>query len=166
MRVKQTMHVAMITTIRLVLGGVFIWAGLTKISDPSAFAQAVRAYHILPEAFVLPFAVFVPWIEVVAGVALVLGVWTQSSALICLMLLFSFEIALGVNIYRGADFSCGCFGLDGSGSSLLSAMTLDFFLLLGAAVLVFVRSVPLSFDGFRVRRTGVVQARRDSTFAV
>ena len=166
MKTKKTMHVAMITTIRLVLGGVFIWAGLTKISDPSAFAQAVRAYHILPEAFVSPFAVFVPWIEVVAGVALVLGMWTQSSALICLMLLFSFEIALGVNIYRGADFSCGCFGLDGSGNSLLFAMTLDFFLLLGAAVLVFARSVPLSFDGFRVRRAGVVQARRDSTFAV
>lgn len=52
------------------------------------------------------------------------------------------------------------------GSSLLFAMTLDFFLLLGAALLVFARSIPLSFDGFRVRRADVVQARRDSTCAV
>ena len=37
------------TVFRLVLGGVFLWAGLAKLADPRGFVQAVRAYDATPE---------------------------------------------------------------------------------------------------------------------
>lgn len=149
MSVKQTIYVAMPIAIRLVLGGVFLWAGLSKVSKPLVFAQTIKVYGILPDTAILPFAVVLPWVEIVVGVLLIIGVWMQSSALVCIGLLFSFEVALGVNLYKGADFSCGCFGFGESGGSLVFTMIQDFFLLIGAAILVFVRSIPLSFDRFR-----------------
>ena len=157
MSVKQTIYVAMPITIRLVLGGVFLWAGLSKVFKPLIFAQTIKAYGILPDIAIFPFAAVLPWIEVVVGVLLILGIWMQSNALVCITLLFSFQIALGINIYKGADFSCGCFGFRESGDPLVFTMIQDFFLLIGATILLFVRSIPLSFNRFRTHFAGILR---------
>ena len=111
--------------LRLVLGGIFLWAGWAKISEPALFAQTVRAYEVLPLMLIHPYAIILPWIEVVAGGLMVLGIWTRSSALVILILLISFGFALSINLYRGADFSCGCFGFDGAEGSLTEAFIKD-----------------------------------------
>ena len=72
----------LVTMVRLVLGTVFLSAGITKIVDPAGFALAVYNYHILPAWLVNLAAVTLPWIEVVAGVCLVLGLWVPGSALV------------------------------------------------------------------------------------
>ena len=147
MSVKQMVPVTLITISRLVLGGVFLWSGLVKTTEIVAYDQVVRTYDILPDILVQPFAVVVPWIEIIAGVTLLLGVYIRSSALFCLILLFSFEIALGINVFRGANFSCGCFGFDRG--SLLFAMIQNFFLLGIGTILVLTRSIPLSINSLK-----------------
>ncbi len=143
---------AVLAALRLAMGVIFLWAGLAKIPEPGFFAQTLRAYEILPLAWIHPYAIVMPWIEVVAGLLLVLGLWTCSSALVGLLLLLSFGAAIGVNLYRGADFACGCFGLDGREGSLTEALVQDGFLMAVSLLLIRTSDLPLSFDRVLSRR--------------
>ena len=61
-------------------------------------------------------------------------------------LLASFGVAVGINIYRGEDFTCGCFGVDGGGGSLEMA-ALRICLLTAMSVAVYAAgTTPVSVD--------------------
>jgi uncharacterized membrane protein YphA (DoxX/SURF4 family) len=94
---------------RVVLGALFLYAGAIKIVDPAAFTLAVYNYHILPPWLVNIAAIILPWVEVVTGTCLVLGLWIPGGALIISSLLLVFTIALGFNLSRGLNIACGCF---------------------------------------------------------
>ena len=64
------------TAARLLLGGVFVAAGMLKLPDPAAAVRAVRAYRLLPEVLVAPVAFGLPVIEIAVGLAL----WSVSSS--------------------------------------------------------------------------------------
>lgn len=121
--------------IRLALGGVFVWAGTAKLVQTSSFVETVAAFAILPADWVAPFALSVIWIELIAGGLLLLDIWPRSNALVVLLLLVMFSAALGINMYRGNDVTCGCFGGDG-GTSLAWVLLRDLFLAGGAALLL------------------------------
>jgi uncharacterized membrane protein YphA (DoxX/SURF4 family) len=65
---------------RIILGGIFIYAGVIKILDPAGFARDVSNYRMLPDLLVNPFAVVLPWIEVLAGLSLLLGIWVPAAS--------------------------------------------------------------------------------------
>ena len=132
--------------VRLVLGGVMVWAGGMKISEPERFAGIIAAYDLLPSVWVFPFAFVIPWVETLLGFSLVAGLWTRSSALLTALLLTAFGIALSINVYRGADISCGCFGVAASRGSLKAALAQDSLLLAGALILLFSHRIPFSLD--------------------
>lgn len=96
--------------LRLVLGGLLLLAGVTKLAERSAAQQAVSEYDILPERFVRPFAATLPWAEISLGVLLLLGLGTTVASALAVPLFLSFAIAIGVNLRRGRDFDCHCFG--------------------------------------------------------
>jgi len=121
--------------LRLVLGGVFLWAGATKIPDPALFAQTIRSYEALPLPVVHPAAIALPWVEALVGLLLIAGVWVRSSAWVALLLLFAFVAALSVGIYIKGNFDCGCFGPGGAGGSAVSALVKD-AVLIGCAILL------------------------------
>ncbi len=139
--------------LRLAVGGVLIWAGLAKVSEPALFALTVRAYNVLPLAFINGFAVVVPWMEIAAGACLLAGFWSRAAALAALALLSSFSVALVVNIFRGANLDCGCFGLDGTRGSLHGALVQDLLLIGCSLVVLFVRNMPLSLDRCLLKTT-------------
>lgn len=95
---------------RLVVGGVFIWAGLLKIFDPLGFAQAIANYRVFPHWMSFILALVLPWMEVICGVFLVLGLLRQSSSLILSLFLVGFLILISSTMVRGIDIDCGCFG--------------------------------------------------------
>jgi putative oxidoreductase len=99
----------LVLSFRLVLGGIFLYAGIIKVIDPFGFAQSIYNYHLLPGWLINPFAIFLPWIEIVVGAALILGVFVPGSSLIVTGLLFMFAVALAFSLARGLDISCGCF---------------------------------------------------------
>lgn len=107
--VRTTALQASVAIVRTVLGIMFLYAGMTKIIDPAGFSLTVYNYHILPPSLVNITAIILPWIEVLAGTCLVLGLWIPGGALIVGVLLFIFTIALGFNLARGLDIACGCF---------------------------------------------------------
>jgi len=100
----------LLVVFRLVLGGLFVYAGIVKVLDPLDFAQDIRNYRLVGQALSFLAAVVLPWLEILAGVALAAGVWTRASALIISGLLVFFILLTLVTIARGLDVECGCFG--------------------------------------------------------
>ena len=96
--------------LRLVLGGLFIYAGAVKVLDPLGFAQNIRNYDLVGQSLSFIAAVVLPWLEILAGVALAAGIWKRASALIISGLLVFFILLTLVTIARGLDVECGCFG--------------------------------------------------------
>lgn len=94
---------------RWILGGIFVYAGVQKIIDPSGFAKTIYGYGILTQGINLT-AILLPWVEVVAGAALVAGIYPASSSGLISGLLILFVAIIVYNIARGYTFDCGCFG--------------------------------------------------------
>ncbi len=98
---------------RLVLGGVFVIASLHKIIDSQDFAFAIYNYRLLPESLINVVAIALPWLELLAGLAVIFGFGTRGAALILAGLVAIFALALGISLARGLDITCGCFSSEG-----------------------------------------------------
>ena len=102
----------LISANRILLGIIFIYASWDKVLEPAAFAQVIANYQILPAELVPPAAVFLPWLELISGICLIINRWSGGSALIITVLIVIFMGAIAYNIYRGIDVACGCFTLN------------------------------------------------------
>lgn len=96
---------------RVAVAAIFLGACLTKIRDPESFALAVQRYRLLPGAFINVVAIILPWIELTAGVAVLVGPprWRAGGAAIIAGMLVVFTGAISLNVLRGIEASCGCF---------------------------------------------------------
>ena len=99
-----------LAALRLVLGGVFLYAAGAKLGDMSAFAEQVANFRLLPAATVAFTAATLPGIEMVAGALLVLGIAARAAAAIAAASLLVFIGALTLALARGINLECGCFG--------------------------------------------------------
>ena len=75
---------------RLVLAGVFIYSGYIKVQNPLQFAVAISAYKLVPENLVFPMAQYLPWIEIVLGLAILIGWKIRYFSSAAALLLLSF----------------------------------------------------------------------------
>jgi len=96
--------------LRLVLGGLFVYAGAVKVLEPLDFAQNIRNYQLVGQSLSFVAAIVLPWLEILAGLALILAVWTRGAALVVTGLLVFFIVLTAVTMVRGLDVDCGCFG--------------------------------------------------------
>ncbi len=101
--------------VQLALGVFFVAAALPKIVDPPSFAHMVYNYRIMPGGVVNLMALVMPWIELLCGLALILGIWTAAARAIVAAMLFVFIAAISVNLARGNAIDCGCFPRKGDG---------------------------------------------------
>ncbi len=138
---------------RLFIGGLFIYASIYKIGDPANFAVSIRNYMIIPPSWSNLLALTLPWIEIGAGVFLILGIQTKPAALLTTGMLGVF---LGALIYAysiGLDIDCGCFSSAESSSGHVGTYHLvrdTFLALISLSILITERghfSVP-SFPFF------------------
>jgi hypothetical protein len=120
---------------RLLLGGLFLWAGAVKALDVPAFAGQVAAYQLLPYAWNYAVAATLPYVELLAGLLLVGNRWVKSAALLTALLNGLFMVVLLSVVARGLSIDCGCFGPDG-GTTPLQALGRD-AVLLALAVAVY-----------------------------
>lgn len=123
---------------RLFLGFIFVFAAVTKISDPEAFSQSIYNYKLLPLSLVNIFAILFPWIEIVAGILLIFGVSVKENSAIISGLLIIFIIAITISLFRGLDIDCGCFGtVDGAKVGIVKILENIGLLLLGIFLIRF-----------------------------
>ncbi len=119
--------------LRLILGGVFVFAGALKIYEPAKFALDIANYRLVPHILINLFAITLPWVEVLAGLLLIAGVWLRASALIVLAMTIMFFLAISSALARGLDIECGCFGTVGGRKIGLTSLAFDTGLLCMAA---------------------------------
>jgi len=105
------------TAARLVLAGVWAWAGVAKLGNPDAAVRAVRAYDVMPEALVKPFAWGLPFVELALAVLLLFGLATRPAAWASVVLLLVFIGATASVWARGLQIDCGCFGGGGQATA-------------------------------------------------
>ena len=95
---------------QLVVGLLLAWAAIAKLGDLPAFARQIHNFRILPVAGENPLAIVLPWIELTAALALVLGIRPRAGAFVAGGLLLVFTAAVALAVARGLSIECGCFG--------------------------------------------------------
>ena len=91
---------------------------LYKIIDPYTFAADIRNYQIIPEMFSNILALILPWMELLCGLFLLLGICTRSSALLIASMLIVFIVAISLAMIRGLNIDCGCYHTMGSATKV------------------------------------------------
>lgn len=94
--------------IRVVIGGLFIYAGVLKLLDTVAFAQAVDGYGLVTWRMANLIANTLPVLEIISGLGLIFNIRGALGLVVAQLL--GFMILLGYAIYMGLDVDCGCFG--------------------------------------------------------
>lgn len=131
--------------LRFLVGGTFVYASFDKILHPDAFAQAAYHYRMIPIALLHPLALFLPWLELTAGIALIVGLYRRGAALLISLMMVLFIVAITAALVRGLDVSCGCFQTSGGHAVGLSLLLRDVALLAGSLILLAVRGVRRTF---------------------
>jgi hypothetical protein len=90
----------------------FLLAGGLKAWRPSQFAMDILSYEILPYPVCAGMAVYLPWLEILSGLALFIPRFRPGALAIIQSLMGVFVIAMAWAWYWGLDISCGCFGKD------------------------------------------------------
>ncbi|MGA8255121.1 MAG: MauE/DoxX family redox-associated membrane protein [Nocardioides sp.] len=146
---------------RLVVGAVWIWAGLIKLPDPSASVESVRAYELLPASLVEPVGYLLPPLEVVLGAALVLGVMTRGAALLSMVLLAAFIFGISWAWASGLKIDCGCFGDGGANPDAASQypweIARDVGLLALSTFVLTLRGTRVALDSLLFRRSALLE---------
>ena len=98
---------------QVLLGSLFLVAALAKIVDPASLAREVHNFRLVPLWAEHLVAMTLPWVELVAGLGLVLGIRPRAGAWVAGALLLAFTFGVAMAMARGLDFECGCFGTAG-----------------------------------------------------
>ena len=125
---------------RWFLGATFIYASYSKILAPAVFAKIIYGYALFPSIFINLLAIVLPFVELVAGLALIVGFYPRSAVLIINAMLLAFIVSLSINIIRGHEFDCGCFAINAGSPSTFSGPLLIrdlFYLALGGYIFLY-----------------------------
>lgn len=122
--------------LRLGLAGLFAYAAVGKLRDPSAFAREIANYQLLPD-LASHVAVALPGAELVAAIAILLpdARIRRAGALALAVLLVVLLVAVTSVVVRGVNVDCGCFGA-GSGEVTWLTVLRNVGLLAAASYLV------------------------------
>jgi uncharacterized membrane protein YphA (DoxX/SURF4 family) len=99
---------------RLVVGGVWLYAGALKLPHPDTSVTAVRSYQLLPTGMAETVGHVLPMLEIVVGACLVLGLLLRSTGAASAVLLVAFIVGIVSVWSRGIAIDCGCFGDGGA----------------------------------------------------
>ena len=123
---------------RVILGGIFIFAGFAKIHNISALVNEINEYQILPPALASLYGHILPYAEIIVGVLLALGIALRITAGIASLMLISFTVSKIVAMILNLNIkTCDCFGI---ARPLLSTQSLAIdlvMLVLAVQIIVF-----------------------------
>jgi len=138
---------------RIVVGVVFIISGAGKLPEGATFVDQVEEANILPHALAWVYGAALPYVEIVIGALLILGLLSRFAAGIGGLAALSFIIGNSTRLYRGLYGECGCFGnIAWLQFSTRDALIIDFVLLILALQILVHKGEFLSLDSKIFRR--------------
>jgi len=142
---------------RLGLGVIFIISGAGKLPELAAFSDLVEEANVLPHALARAYGTALPYVEIVIGALLILGLLSRFAAGIGGLAALSFIIGNSTRLHRGLYGECGCFGSIASLQfSTLEALIIDCVLLVMAIQILIHKGEFLSLDSLVFRRKASV----------
>lgn len=106
---ERLSHPWLTVRVQIALGAIFVAAAIPHIADPPGFAHMIYNYKILPSPLINISALVMPWVELLTGLALILGVWVRPARWLIAIMLVVFILAIGFNLIRDNAIDCGCF---------------------------------------------------------
>jgi hypothetical protein len=120
-----------------IVGALFIYAGILKALDPARFAVDIDNYKTVPWFVGIRVAFYLPWLEILCGLALITRKLYLGGLSILAALTSIFIVATIIAKARGLDITCGCFGHASKYLSFAGHLALDFAILAALFVLLF-----------------------------
>jgi uncharacterized membrane protein YphA (DoxX/SURF4 family) len=127
-----------ILALRIVIGAIFIVAGVSKLGHADVFAAQIAGFRLLPEIVIAPMATVLPFLEILLGGYLILGLFTRTAAWVAVAFFAAFDGAIASAVVRGMSVSCGCFGPNDKTVTTWAEVARDFVFVV-LAVIVAVR---------------------------
>lgn len=93
---------------RILIGGILIYASISKIIDPVVFARAIGNYHLIPFGLENSMSIVLPWVELIVGICLILGIFIDGAAFLVIVMMIVFIVAITFAILSGYNIECGC----------------------------------------------------------
>jgi uncharacterized membrane protein YphA (DoxX/SURF4 family) len=136
-RIGQTVILPewLIIILRIVFGVILIAASIDKLIHPLQFARDVENYRLLGTLLSRWVAIWLPYLELTTGILLIAGVWFDAAAIINILLMFVFFLAIIQAYIRGLDINCGCFSVGSGAKVSLSKIAYNLLLLMGSFLL-------------------------------
>lgn len=132
--------------VRVALGGLLLVTGALKVAHPEALAAAIAGFRLLPQAAIVPLAVALPYVELLLGLYLVLGLFTRiAGSLVCIQFAM-YAAAVASAVLRGIPANCGCFGPNDRATADWPHVVIDLILAGIAALVVRVGPGALALD--------------------
>ncbi len=125
----------------LIAGGIFVYAGVLKALDPVQFGLDIDNFKILPWFISVRFAFFLPWLEILCGLALIFHFLYRGGLSILTVLILVFIGATVAAKTRGLDITCGCFGHASQHWSFAQHMAIDLPIFFALVVLLWIELI-------------------------
>lgn len=113
----------------LIIGGLFVYAGVLKAIDPVQFATDIDNYKMVPWSVAVGLAFYLPWLEILAGALVIFRVLFHGALAILTALISVFIVATIAAKIRNLDITCGCFGHASQNWSFPAHMATDLAIL-------------------------------------
>lgn len=141
---------------RVFLGGLFVVASLDKITNTHAFIVSILNYKVIGITLATLTATILPWLELLCGLGLILGLYPRGSALLLTAMLLAFTLLVASALFRGLDISCGCFTQDPNADKIGYRKILENCgMMLVGIYLMFTREKGLTWINFFRQRSNV-----------
>ena len=132
---------------RVAVGVIFISFAYYKIIEPADFAKGIWFYHMTPGNLINLAAIYLPWVELLCGIALIIGFQYRGAVILVNLMMIMFMVALALAIYRGISIDCGCFkAAKVTESSAMEALIRDVGIIVMSIQLYFSKSKKFLLD--------------------
>ena len=129
---------ALVFVLRVGLGLTLIVAGALKVGHAPALAAAIATFRLLPPVVVAPIAVALPYLEILLGIYLSVGLFTRIAAIVVAVQFVIYAAAIASAVVRHIPANCGCFGPADSAPADWAHVVLDCsFAALGGFIALF-----------------------------
>ncbi|MFZ5767588.1 MAG: MauE/DoxX family redox-associated membrane protein [Bacillota bacterium] len=102
------LHQETAEVLRLVLGGLLLFAGVQKMIDPVAFSKSLETFTLVSSSVREAAHMAVPLCELILGLLLVGDLWVKAASLLSLSLVAAFSVTALAHLVRGIPLECSC----------------------------------------------------------
>ena len=125
----------------VIVGAIFVYAGVVKAIDPIQFGLDIDNFKILPWFVSVRLAFYLPWLEILCGLALIFHFLYRGGLSVLTLLVLGFIGATIAAKVRGLDITCGCFGHSSQRWSFPQHMAIDLAIFIALILLFWSESI-------------------------